>query len=275
MFKTTICIIASLLLAGSLGTACNGASSASKPVNPASFVAVGTATVVDSMPTGGQPAAIAFRDMNAYTSDGYFCIVSIVDNASDTWQRLWVQTELLDASGNTLTVNGKTTLLLETFSEAVPPRGATAFFCSIPLDQVSGVPVNCRLEGAGSVERAAGPILVVTEVGGVRAMYPDPNNPEKIVEKTFNVQVRIENPLDLVASHPKMVLLVYGKDLKLYFAQAVDINDPNAPVKQERSGPLLPQEKRGVSCLIQYDNLPTILHDLLIGRVDVQVHESR
>lgn len=271
MHKLSSSVIIALVAIGVFGTACNGASSSGEGAN----AAPNGKMFADKLPETAKPIEISFRDMNAYTANDLFCIVSIVDNGMDQWQQIWVKTELIDANGNILTVNGDSSILLQTFSDAVPPRGATAFFSAIPLSQVSGVPVNCRLEGAGAITRPPGPILIATEVGGVRAMYADKDDPTKIVEKTFNLQAVIENPLDLMAYRPKMVLLVYGKDYKLYFAQMVGLDDPNAPLKQEREGPFQPQEKRNISCLIMYDQLPKPLQEMLIGRVDVQVHEAR
>ena len=276
MSKFSSYFFTAILAVGSFAAACNGdASQTQKTERPTDLAAFGKILFTDTLPALAEQEPVGFRDMNAYTSNDHFCIASIVDNASDLWQQIWVKTQLLDANGNILTVNGDSSILLQTFSDAVPPRGATSFFCAIPLNQVSGTPVNCRMEGAGSVSRSAGPILIATDVGGVRAMYADKDDPKKVVEKTFNVQATIENPLDFTAYHPKMVLLVYGKDYKLYFAQMVGLDDPTAPMKQEREGPLLPHEKRAITCLILYEYLPKPLQEMLIGRVDVQVHEAR
>lgn len=278
MQKFRLYVFTALLAVGGWVAACNGdAQQTQKETDAADFGSLGMKMFSDSLPAGAQQIPVGFRDMNAYTSNGYFCIVSRVDNGTDLWQKIWVKSELLDAEGNTLSVEGDTSLLLQTFSDAVPPRGATSFFCAIPLDKVSGVPVNCRLEGAGAIPKSAGPILLATDIGGVRAMYPDKKDSVtvKVVEQIFMVQGAIENPLNLTAYHPKIVFLVYGNDTRLYFAQMIDPEKPNPSFRQDGFGPLNPQDKRPFTYQIHYEMLPDPLKEMLIGRVDVEVFESR
>lgn len=269
-------IFTALIVAGCFGTTCNGASKPDQENNKTfDYTSLGQMPK-DTLPAAALETDVDFRDMNAYTSNEHFCVVSIVDNAADTWQKIWVKITLIDASGNALQVNGDTSIVVSTFSDAVPPRGATAFFCAIPLSEVSGgTPVNCRLEEAGAVARPPGPILLATEVGGVRAMYADKDDPTKVVETIFDVQATMENPLDMIANHPRVVFLVYGKDGKLYFAQSVNPEEANGALRQEREGPLAAREKRKFTCRIFYKILPQPLIDLLIGRVDVQMYEAR
>ncbi|TNE60170.1 MAG: hypothetical protein EP344_07915 [Bacteroidetes bacterium] len=259
----------------SLSFACTG-NSTNTTETPVSSQAGVQPVELDTIPGELDSAKVAFRQTNVFTSGDMFCVVSLVDNLTDDWRKIWLKAEILDAKGNVLTVDGSSSLTLRTFSDAVPPRGATSFFLSIPYNQISGVPADCRLSGAGSIRRPAGPILFASGYGGVRAMYADKADPTKVVEKEYQLQATLENPLDMVAYHPKMVLLVYGRDdQKLYFAQLVDPENPNTIFTQEREGPLQPGEKRKITCRIYYEMLPQQIKDQLIGRVEMQLFEAR
>ena len=79
----------------------------------------------------------------------------------------------------------------------------------------------------------------------------------------------------MTAYHPRYVLLIYGQDKLLHFAQVINPELPDTPVRQERQGPIAPREKRQILCPIYYDMLPQALRDTLIQWVDVQIFEAR
>lgn len=245
------------------------------PSSAAKTTAADTANVPDLLPANADSAAVAFTDSNFYVSNDAFCIASVVDNKTDLWQKIWIRIEVLDANGNVLTVSGDSSVVLRALSDAVPPRGATAFFCGLPLRQISGVPAACRLSGAGAVTVPPGPILIASSAGGIRVMYHDPKDFSKKTESEFRVNGTLENPLDKMAAQFRVVVLIYGMDKKLYFVQAIDPHAPGAVLQMERAGPLAPQEKRKISCPIHYQQLPQKLQDLLIQRVDLQAYEAR
>jgi len=231
----------------------------------------------DPLPAGVQPTFVEYRDPNCYTSGEFFCIVAIVDNKSADWVRIWNRIQVLDSAGNVLTVNGDSSFILRAFADAVPPSGASALFCNIPLKQISGVPDTCHFEGAGVLFQEAGPILVASESGGgVRIQRPDPKDPTKVQELAFNSQATIENPLPDTAEVFRLVYLVYGQeDRKLYFAQVIDPVANEKAMHQERTGPLIAGDKRRVFYPIVYEFLPQPLKDQRVGRADVQVYEVR
>ena len=231
----------------------------------------------DAMPTGTSPAVVEYRDPNCYTSGDFFCIVAIVDNKSYDWVRIWNRIQVLDSAGNVLTVNGDSSFILRAFADAIPPSGASSFFCNIPLKQISGVPDSCRFEGAGVLFQEPGPILVAPESGGgVRVQRPDPKDPTKVQELAFNSQATIENPLPDTAEAFRLVYLVYGEvDRKLYFAQVIDPMANAASLHMEGTGPLIAGDKRRIFYPIIYEYLPQPLKDQKVGRADVQVYEVR
>lgn len=256
-----------------LESSCGDSSSSTD--NAAAGPEVVSVYVNEPMPGTADSARVAFHDLNYYTSDGQFCTVAIVENLSPQWQRFWVRISLLDSTGATLRINQDTSIVVRALSDAVPPRGATAFFSAIPLGQISGVPVSCRVTGAGAVPQTSGPILLAVPAGGVRMLIADPAKPEETTEKLFQASAVIENPLELMAGRPRIVWLLYGKDEKLYFAQALAADKNQQILILEKEGPMMPQEKRNVRSPIHYEQLPTALREVLIGRAEVQAYEGR
>ena len=229
----------------------------------------------EPIPDDADTAQVAFRDLNYWTENGQFCIASLVDNQAAYWQRIWVRIEVLDANGEPLKIDGESSLVVRALADAIPPRGASAFFVALSRDRLSGEPASCRLSGAGSISQDPGAILIAGDIGGVRVQKPDPNDPTKILELAFQVSGKVENPLNVEATHPRLVFLLYGKDLKLYYVQMLNPEDPKPAVSFEPKGPVLPQGRAKLYCPIQYNQLPQKLQEVLIGRADIQVYDAR
>ncbi|MCW5920849.1 MAG: hypothetical protein KIS77_00750 [Saprospiraceae bacterium] len=223
-------------------------------------------------------AQVSIVDLNCWVEQERFFVAGICDNLSSDWQKIWLKMSPLDAAGNPLTINGEASASLATFSEAVPPRGRTSFFAEWSLKTFSGTPDSCIISGNGAQVLAAGPILVTGEYSGVRALYPEQVGDSVIsVEKAWHANLVIENPLNLVANHPRVAMLLYGTDNRLWFVTVLNPEDSlqRAYVSAERQGPMQPQEKRRLGAIITYDNLPSALKENKIGRVDFQPFESR
>ncbi len=220
---------------------------------------------------------VGFRDYNGYISGDYYCLVSLVDNLSADWLEIWVRAKLLDENGKPLCIKGDTSIIIRTFADAVPPSGATAFFKAIPMSIISGGrPDTFLLEGAGVRFREPGPILVAPDNGGVRIQIPDPEAPrEKVKEIAFKSKTTLMNPLPIEAYHPRLVYLIYAKDLKLYYAEMVNPEDKPQNLYMTSEGTLAGGSSRDIFYDIAYANLPAPIKDLLIARVDVQAFEAR
>ncbi|MFN0015815.1 MAG: hypothetical protein ACKVU2_14830 [Saprospiraceae bacterium] len=231
----------------------------------------------DPLPKGLTLSYIEYRDQNCFISGDFFCIVSIVDNKSYDWVRIWNRLTVLDSADRVLTVNGDSSFVIRAFADAVPPSGATSFFCAVPLNQIAGSPSKCRMELAGVLLQEPGPILVTSENGGgIRVQRTDPQDSTKIIELAFNSQATVENPLPDTAQLYRLVYLVYGnEDQRLYFAQMIDPVKHAKSMHMDRSGPLVAGEKRRVVYPIVYEFLPEQLKKQRVGRADVQVYEVR
>lgn len=259
------------------GIACNEPTStkADMELQPMDYTTAAQKFLTDSLPGIADTLTVGFRDLNFYTSKDHFCIVGIVDNQSSFWQKIWLQVQLVDSSGTTLTFHGDTTLIIRAFSDAVPPRGATAFFAAVPLSQLSGIPVNCRVAGAGAMQRPPGPILIAATTAGSGVYALDSTAASGVRERAYNLNAQINNPLDERAYHPRVVLLMYANDNRLYYAQLINPEVPNSPIQQDNQGPMSPAEKRNIIYQINYDLIPEPLQSLRVGRVEVQAFDAR
>jgi len=222
--------------------------------------------------------SVDITDLNCWVERGQFFVAGVCDNLSGNWLKIWLQMQPMDAKGKLITVNGAPSVVFPTFSDAVPPRGRTSFFVEWPLSAFPVMPDSCIVTGAGAVTLSPGPILVSTEQGGVKMLVPAaPGDTMSTVERAWQVHVMVENPLDVQAAHPRVELLVYGTDKRLWFASVLNPEDPNQKevVNAEREGPMAPKEKRRFGARVFYDNMPQALQEKKIGRVEFQPFDAR
>jgi len=230
-----------------------------------------------SLPPGTITAIVSISELNCWVERGQFFVTGICDSKADEWQKFWLKMTPMDAEGRPLKVNGDTSSMFVTFSDAVPPYGRTSFFAGWPLEAFSGTPDSCIVTGAAALPVNPGPILVTSAQSGVRMLVPASPGDTVNVEKAWQVSVTIENPLDLPAYHPRIELLLYGTDKRLWFATVLNPDDPDQKsyLFSERQGAMEPKEKRNFGANITYDNLPQALQSKKIGRVEFQPFESR
>lgn len=230
-----------------------------------------------SMPANAGPANVSISSLNCWVEKGQFFVTGICDNASDEWQKIWLRMAPLDHSGNPLTIDGTPGAVFSVFSDATPPRGRTSFFAEWPVTAFSGTPDSCIITGAGTILTAPGPILIAMEDSGVKMIVSDTVDGKLVsVEKAWQVNVVVENPLDRQADHPRVELLIYDSDDRLWFVTVLNPEDPNQKqlLNMEKEGPMLPHEKRRFGAVIYYDNLPQALKDKKIGRVAFQPYNA-
>jgi len=241
--------------------------------NQAQTVTTGGAT----LPPGTITAIVEISKMNCWVEQGQFLVTGICDNRQGEWQKIWLQMAPLDAEGRPLKVNGDSISVFPTFSDAVPPLGRTSFFISWPLSAFSGTPASCTVKGAAALPLSSGPILVISEQSGVKVLMPEKPGDTVSVEKAWQVYAVVENPLDVQAYHPRVEMLIYGTDQKLWFATVLNPEDPQQKkyVSTDKEGPMEPKEKRTIGAVVYYDNLPQVLKDQKIGRIEYQAFEAR
>ena len=230
-----------------------------------------------ALPDGTITAIVAVSNLNCWVEQGQFLVTGTCDNHSGTWQKIWLAMVPMDAEGRPLKVNGDTSSIFPTFSDAVPPQGRTSFFASWPLKAFSGIPDTCIVKGGAALPVSAGPILVTAEKSGVKMIVPGKEGDTVGVEIAWQVNVVVENPLNLQAFHPRVELLIFGKDQRLWFATVLNPEDEQQKhyVNTEKEGPMEPQEKRRIGANVYYANLPQALKDLKIDHVEFQPFEAR
>lgn len=229
------------------------------------------------LPSGTITAIVKISNLNCWVEQGQFLVTGTCDNVPGEWQKVWLEMIPMDAEGRRLKVNGDTSSIFPTFSDAIPPHGRTSFFASWPLKAFSGIPDTCIVKGGAALPVTTGPILVATERSAVKMLVPGKETDTVGVEVAWQVNVVVENPLNIPALHPRVELLIYGKDQRLWFATVLNPEDEQQKpyVNAEKDGPMEPQEKRRIGATVYYANLPQALKDQKIDHVEFHPFEAR
>ena len=214
---------------------------------------------------------VQITDLHCWTERGTFYVTGICNSQSDQWQKIRLRMMPLDSAGQALKINGGTEADIPVFSTSIPPRGRSAFFQGWPMPVFSGKPDSCRIVEARGLTRDAGPILAVQELSGVKMTVTGG------AEQGWQVSGLLTNPLPLEAQRPHLEMLLYGTDRRLWFATALDVQDPGLKnvLQMEGTGPMAPGSKRRFGVQITYGNLPEQLNKQKIGRVDILAFENR
>ena len=229
------------------------------------------------LPAGIAPSRVRIDDLNYWTEQGQFFVTGVCVNESGVWEQIWLNVAVTDEQGKALTVGGAVSAVIPTFSGAVPPMGRTTFFAGWPLSAISGVPAVCTVREEGSLKVASGAILLTEQVGGVRMMVPEAPGKPTTVEAAWQISAVLNNPLPLPAKHPKLELLLYGTDNKLWFSTLLDPDDPRykSLIVTDKTGPMAGEEKRDLGITVHYDQLPAALREKKIGRVELLAFDAR
>ncbi len=229
------------------------------------------------LPAGARPSGIRIADLNYWTEQGQFFVTGVCVNESGTWEQIWLNVALADGKGGALKIGGAGSAIIPAFSAAVPPMGRTSFFAGWPLSAISGVPEACTVREEGSLKAAPGAILLTENVGGVRMMVPEAPGKPTSVEAAWQISAVLNNPLPQPANHPKLELLLYGTDKKLWFSTLLDPDDPKykSLIVSSKSGPMAGGEKRELGISVYYEQLPAALREKKIGRVELLAFDGR
>jgi len=217
---------------------------------------------------------VTFDDVHSWVEDGQFFAVGLANNLSNDWQQYWLRLSALDANGQVLMIDGKPDVIVPVMAEAVPPRGRSSFFAAIPLDKIKGTPADCKLACAGARLMDPGPILIATEISGVRVLTQEGSDTVQ-VERSWQMRVVVTNPLSLEANNPCLESLLYGRDGKLWFSRTYDPQIDTTLISQSENGPIPAQGSRNFAYNITYEDLPKGLQDSLIRNVEVLAFEKR
>jgi len=229
------------------------------------------------LPPTPLPANVSISNLNCWSEQGQFFITGICVNESNTWQKIWLQAEPMDKDGKPLKIQTFGSVVLPTFSSAVPPKGRTAFFAGWPLSDFKLAPDSCRVRGAGAIQVPAGPILLVEQISGVKMLAPQQAGQPATEEIAWQINAVLNNPMPLPAAHPRLELLLFGTDNRLWFSTSLNPEDQQTKqmLSLEKEGPMQPGEKRQVGVYAFYEQLPAVLKAKKIGRVEMLAFEDR
>jgi hypothetical protein len=224
-----------------------------------------------SIPPGAQMADVSISDLNYWIEGDRFFVIGICHNESARWQNIWLAMIPLDKNGQTIGFSPESYNTFQVTANAVPPKGRSSFFAFWPLNAFDAPPAACRVSGAGTFQVPPRPILIATETGGIRVLDNKPSGDTlKQIESRWMSNTTIVNPMPVEAAAPRLELLIYGTDNKLWMSTLLDPEDPGLkPVfSMEKTGPMAPGEKRKASTYIYYDKVPARLQEIKIGRVE-------
>ena len=240
---------------------------------PLSTVPFGAASV----PGNAKPVAAIVYKVNCWEEGGQFFIAGICTNPTTEWQKIWLEATPLNAAGKPVAISNCGSMIVPTFSDAIPPSGRTSFYASWPLADFSEKPDTCKIKGMMATQPPAGPILVSSITNGLKMLVPSIPGQPPAEERGWHVSSTVSNPLQIVASHPRFEVLVYGADGLLWLSTVLNPEDPAAAqiFHFEREGPLQPGEERAFNLQVYYQALPQVLRDKKIGRVEVLPFEAR
>lgn len=213
--------------------------------------------------------AIVYQD-NCWIEKDRFFVVGICSNTAPDWKKIWLDAVVSDAQGKPLTISRHASAIVNTWSDAVPPSGRTSFFASWPLSDISGKPASCRLT-ALAVSKTAGPVLAIPLVNGMKILAPGAAGQPATEQQAWQVSGSILNALPVVAEKPRLEVLVYGSDNKLWLSTLLNPEDPavQAFFQIDATGPMKAGEERGFSLQVFTQGLPETLKAKGIGRVDL------
>jgi len=229
------------------------------------------------LPTNAKSIEIKISNLNSWVEHDKFFVTGICSNLTSEWQKIWLEAVPMNQAAKPISIAKHSAVVIPTLSDAVPPNGRTSFFASWPLSAFSGVPFSCKVKGAGATPQVSGPILVVPMVNAMKMLVPPAPDQPATVEKAWQVSGSVSNPLPLIAAHPRLEVLIYGTDNRLWMSTLLNPEDPT--IKQffhfEREGPLQPNEDRPFTLQIFYEGLPQALQEKKLGRVEILPFEAR
>lgn len=241
--------------------------------NPASTASLNA----QLLPANAVAANVRITDLNCWVEQGQFFVTGVCSNESTAWQKIWLKGEPLDYAGKPLKIKDFASVVFPTFSSAVPPKGRTSFFAGWPLSDFSGTPDSCRITGAGAISVTAGPILLVEQISGVKMLAPAQAGEVATNEVAWQINAILNNPMPMPAAHPRLELLLFGTDNRLWLTTLLNPEDPQTKqmLSLEKEGPLQPGEQRKVGVYAFYERMPQSLKEKKIGRVEMLAFEER
>jgi hypothetical protein len=234
----------------------------------------GTEPVV-GIPAEADIVEMTYQDLNSWLENDQFQVagIAVAGASNPDFQRVWLELEALDAAGKPLRLDGRTSLSVSLFAEALPPQGRSAFFAAWPVRDFDGTPASIRVKSARWITVPAGPVLIASDPESTKMLLKakDAAGP---AEDAWQVAGHILNTSDRPAAAVFEILL-YDADNRLWSAHRYNTADGIKSLSQATEGPLAPGEKRRISRLVKGEDLPEGLRASGIARAEVLASEDR
>lgn len=251
--------IAVLLLAALFLQQCNEVTTVDSPL------------FADFLPKEAQIIDVHVNSVHVWVEKEKIFVTGICINPSASWYKIWLKAVPLNADGKAVSISKHSSVILSTHSDAVAPQGRTSFMASFLLSDFSEPPATFNVSIAGATPQTAGPILAIPGTSAMRmSMPPVPGVPNSGGE-TWQMTGNLTNPLDMIAEHPRIEVLVYGKDNLLWLCTVVNPEDPAVAsfFHWDGEGPLPARGARDFQLQILSRVLPEALQAQGISRVDL------
>jgi len=215
--------------------------------------------------------------LNSWVENGKFYVVGVCSNVTADWQKIWVEVVPIDGAGKPIMISKCSSVILPTYSDAVPPGGRSSFAASWPLADFSSKPASCAIKAVKAAPATPGPILVSQGSMAMVMTAPGAEGEPASVEKAWQVNGTISNPLPVMAANPMLEVLVFSTDGKLWLSTVVNPSDPaiSSIFHFDREGPFQPKEDRNFSLHVSYEILPKPIQEKKIGRVEILPFDAR
>lgn len=230
-----------------------------------------TPMYADYLPKEAKPIEVYINSVHMWVEKEKVFVTGICTNNTANWHKIWLKGIPLNAAGVPIAISKHNSVILSTHSDAVAPQGRTSFMASFPLSDFAENPTTFDISIAGATLQPAGPILAIPGTSAMRMNMPAlPGNPNSGGE-TWQMVGNLTNPLDMVAEHPRLEVLVYGKDNLLWLSTVVNPEDPAVATffHWDGEGPLPARGARDFQLQIINRILPEGLQAQGIGRVDL------
>ncbi len=250
---------------------------AAAPVNASPTVAANPLSAgMEQIPPSAKIVNANVNSVHVWIDKGNVCLAGIVSNMSAEWHKYWLEASPVDQSGRPIAFNGHSGVVVSPHCDAVPPSSRTSFFASWPLNSFSGTPHNFNFKAWAEVQKP-GPVLSIPATSAIQMSVPQPTGQNLKPEVAWQMTGALMNPLNMVAAHPRIEVLVFGNDQKLWFATVFNPEDQamRKIFSWDREGPLKPKEERQFNLQVYTLGMADSLKDLGIKKIDLIPFNAR
>jgi hypothetical protein len=231
---------------------------------------------VEKISAAAKEIAANVNSIHVWVDKEQVFLTGIVSNTSTEWQRFWLEATPVSQSGKPIIISKNPSVVVTPYNDAVPPSGRTSFFATWPVSTFSSLPNSFTFKVWGQAQKP-GPILAIPMTSAIQASVPQPTGEGLKPEVVWHMTGGLSNPLNLIADHPRIEVLVYGMDNQLWFATVLNTEDKEMRklFQWDREGPLKPKEERPFNLQVYTIGMPDALKEMGIKKIDLLPFNAR